>query len=991
MIRTLASLILLNSAICIAGTSHVYIYGAGGSDMRGDWSLKYGGQYWTTLFGGTISEHSARIDNIFDAYGETYANWGAYVWNTRYYNEVVKRVKFHYKRDGYLGTFHPAFFADKNAIVNTGNVGTVSNVRWELPGENYIQGDYEATFDVSEGITSVGLGFVDTISDTQNYVVFESVEIETQSEENVSPAPLVDGQYLHVEDGHFYYNGARKRLWGVNFVCNVKQTLQNLPLSFDRIQDAGFNAIRLNLFDATFLDGLTADTRHVPATVVGSDSSMDRLDYSISLAKQRGMFFWLTFDRGLRKLVPGDYHVLPDDGHFTEWMTMVMHNEVKYLAYVDDRSGAAHIAYAKAILNHVNPYTGKRYADEETIGLAEIFNENTFVGDFTPANIYPTLPEYIKTAITAKLNTWLATRYSSHSALNTAWKVSGVSNLYSGESLTSGTIRFDYGPLNAGTRQMDMTRFAAWLYNDYNERFINEIRTTGFNAPITPTGQFDYRILRYYGAQMSGDFVSNGEYGFACRPSEVSTSDPNYPFRSRLSSHPYFEQPIDLMRVKGKPYAYYEVNDYRPNPYGVEFPIRIATLMAWQDGDAVFWFNWDDSGYLPALSSDNVYAQSWLPMPDANYPNAGLILASDEVQLAAIKSAGTIFLRGLLPCATSPLEWTIGKDLLFPANPASWNEREWWVRYHAWREGVRVIFNPEVNTSYVQGYSLGTSLNQGEYVHYDWADASAGKLWIDAPSVRAIVGYTGVSAQLNDLSISEMTGEFSSIVVAAEDSLPLSESRSILVTLLRDSLNTGYSFNAGNLIGGFAEDLARALSTPGGSVGSSPVIVDRVSARLQASWLGGLKYKKYNFRRECYEWGWVSETTDAISISGTEPLFYLRLIAAEKIPGDANDDGAVDVGDLGILAANYGKSSGAKFMEGDFNEDNKVDVGDLGILAANYGTGTSGVDFNADYAKVFGESEEVDDETQGSLCSDLGLPLIAGLLLLCLIPCKVES
>jgi uncharacterized protein YjbI with pentapeptide repeats len=57
--------------------------------------------------------------------------------------------------------------------------------------------------------------------------------------------------------------------------------------------------------------------------------------------------------------------------------------------------------------------------------------------------------------------------------------------------------------------------------------------------------------------------------------------------------------------------------------------------------------------------------------------------------------------------------------------------------------------------------------------------------------------------------------------------------------------------------------------------------------------------------------------------------------------GDANDDGRVDVGDLGILAANYGSGDSGTWGSGDFNGDGQVDVGDLGILAANYGTSIS--------------------------------------------------
>ena len=60
------------------------------------------------------------------------------------------------------------------------------------------------------------------------------------------------------------------------------------------------------------------------------------------------------------------------------------------------------------------------------------------------------------------------------------------------------------------------------------------------------------------------------------------------------------------------------------------------------------------------------------------------------------------------------------------------------------------------------------------------------------------------------------------------------------------------------------------------------------------------------------------------------------------IDGDANHDGTVDVGDLGILGANYGAVSGKNWLSGDFNDDGAVDVGDLGMLGAHYGQVDSG-------------------------------------------------
>ena len=59
--------------------------------------------------------------------------------------------------------------------------------------------------------------------------------------------------------------------------------------------------------------------------------------------------------------------------------------------------------------------------------------------------------------------------------------------------------------------------------------------------------------------------------------------------------------------------------------------------------------------------------------------------------------------------------------------------------------------------------------------------------------------------------------------------------------------------------------------------------------------------------------------------------------------GDANNDGLVDVVDLGILAQNYGSECGMWWSAGDFNLDGAVDVVDLGILAKNYDWTTAAV------------------------------------------------
>jgi hypothetical protein len=134
--------------------------------------------------------------------------------------------------------------------------------------------------------------------------------------------------------------------------------------------------------------------------------------------------------------------------------------------------------------------------------------------------------------------------------------------------------------------------------------------------------------------------------------------------------------------------------------------------------------------------------------------------------------------------------------------------------------------------------------------------------------------------------------------------------------------------------------------------------------------------------------------------SGNWEQFQRYLISGDQpIAGDANEDKSVDVGDLGILAANYGTAFGATWDKGDFNGDGTVDVGDLGILAANYGRGShSSMSWEAAYAKAFGTTaveedseEESMNEIGSSLCSGLGLPLVAGLALMGLMLVRLEE
>lgn len=721
------------------------------------------------------------------------------------------------------------------------------------------------------------------------------LSVATSTAATAGPTPLPQGEYVTIQDGHLHYAGRRIRLWGVNIVGAPKRKGEDLVLSFERMIDAGFNAVRLNLVDATFQDRDADNIHSVPVTEKGSGTPIDRMDHAIWLARKRGMFFWVTFGVN-KKLAGGDYDVMPDAGDRERWLEMAGTVPPAHLVYIDERAERAHQEFARSLLEHVNPYTDRRYADEEAIGLYEIFNENSFVA----RALAEEFPGYAGEIMTARWNRWLRQKYQSDTGLTAAW-----GRLETGESLDAGSVRF--APTRKGvvvtgagvqreyigsgeeakrypySRGEDVVRFVVHLYQGHTGRFTRFVRSLGKPrqgisvVPVTPSGEYGRNVQTYWAA-VCGDFVSMGLYGFALRPWSVKPEDPFYPFVVRVNQHPMFEQPVDLFRLAGKPYLIYECNDYRPNPYSVEFPARIAAYAVLQDLDGVFWFNWDDAGYLRSLEKDEDYVEHRVPMPDSSYPNAALILANNEAALAAIRAGGTLFRSGAVPPAPSPAQATFGRDMLLDL-ARSWFDAadegadvESALRTLTWSRGTRVCYAPDGESKLPSPVDRAPGhLDAGPHISFDWQSAQ-GHIRIDAPGAKLFCGFLSPHLAFDGLTVTGIDRNWGTISVIAEDGLPLDQSDAILVTAVSRGMNRGMRLAPErlNTKDYWQQGLAQMIASPG----KGPPVVDRIAARFRADWLEGLHYAKFDFKRTCFEKG---RLTNTLQLNGYDPLFYARL------------------------------------------------------------------------------------------------------------------
>jgi hypothetical protein len=78
---------------------------------------------------------------------------------------------------------------------------------------------------------------------------------------------------------------------------------------------------------------------------------------------------------------------------------------------------------------------------------------------------------------------------------------------------------------------------------------------------------------------------------------------------------------------------------------------------------------------------------------------------------------------------------------------------------------------------------------------------------------------------------------------------------------------------------------------------------------------------------------------NATTFAGVTGLTANDVLVKYTYAGDANLDGQVDIGDLGLLAGGWQQLSGKTWFDGDFNYDGAVDIGDLGLLAGNWQLG----------------------------------------------------
>lgn len=219
---------------------------------------------------------------------------------------------------------------------------------------------------------------------------------------------------VRVRDGHFVDGlGKRIRFLASNFTfgsCFPEHELADKLAA--RLASLGINCIRFHHMDNQSAPGGIWKAGSSKKNELDS-AQLDRLDYYIAALKRRGIYADVNLHVSRNYWEGEDFpDGLPNNRERQEKLP----NYGKALDKINDQMIRMQRDYARALLTHVNPYTGKSYAKEPAVAIVEINNENSLL-----QLKFSSLPDYYRADVIHKWNAWLKARYDSSEKLNAAW------------------------------------------------------------------------------------------------------------------------------------------------------------------------------------------------------------------------------------------------------------------------------------------------------------------------------------------------------------------------------------------------------------------------------------------------------------------------------------------------------------------------------------------------------------------------------------------
>jgi hypothetical protein len=592
-----------------------------------------------------------------------------------------------------------------------------------------------------------------------------------------------DGQFAFAQDEH-----TPRRFYGVNLCFSAQYiTHGDADRLCDRLLRLGYNAVRIHHYE----DGLT----HGHPGDELDPVALDRLDYLVAGLKKRGIY--LTTDLFVSRTVSAAELGLPADQPLN----------FKVLVPVLPAAFDNWKHFARVLLEHRNPFTGLRYADDPALAWLAMINEGNFENYYGDILRLP--------AWSAAFASWLHERYADRGALKAAWGI----ELADTEDPASGSVALPRDCADGSHRSRDLLQFLTHTEQEMFLRMANFLHhDLGCAALLTNTNAWTNRLTGQL-TRSGYDYVDDHFYidhpSFLEHPWQLPSRSGN---ANPLTQGALGGSSSSFVRLWGKPFTITEYDYCAPGRYRGMGGLLTGSLAALQGWAGIWHFAYSHAD------------RAELEVTRMDYFN----LACDPLSQAADRAALCLFLRGDLqpaahrlaiamkayeleePAAANPrvnpgwdsLAWTTGVGTLVESGnqPGPAFDARFEVHrngaydaggldpYHASREAV-------VSALHAAGVLAAGSPDErdGRILRSDTAeitiDSMHGTLVVDTP--RTAGGFAEAGLEIHAVHAGVAVSQLSSsatVFVSTLDGQPIATSRHLLVTHLTDVQNSGARF-----------------------------------------------------------------------------------------------------------------------------------------------------------------------------------------------------
>lgn len=569
-------------------------------------------------------------------------------------------------------------------------------------------------------------------------------------------APAGKYGWLRNVGGHFEFEnrlGVPVRLAGANFCKSMNfPTHEESDRIVRRLCALGFNSIRLHHHDAGLVMGSEDNLTFNP-------EQTDRFDYLVAQAIKNGLY--VTTDLYVSRKVTWRQIGVDRDG--SPFDVPGGRSLFKLLIAFDEGAYANWKAFATNFMNHVNPYTGRRYAEEPGMPLICMVNEANYRMGWKALTEHP--------SFRAKWAEWAEEKS------RTDPEFAAGADLHNPSAFRWNKLgRLGDTPPAAFLADTEAGNFA---------RQLKDMRTLGAKALFTSINHLPYyapdatvkrRLYGYFDDHVYIDHPSFKGKSWTL-PLEIQNDNPLQDPDCRLDKHAY-------MKIEGLPATLSEFNFCGPNGYRGMGGLLAGAFLSGQDVSGYWRF-----AYSHGIT--NMYDRVGIP---GNFD-----LASDPVNLAAERVSHLLYLRGDFPKFEKQV------SLVLPDYQAATRGAQMPQLFPEWRQAL--TWKARVSCSLPGEAPLGAftcdQLLSGGQKEPPIALPDAHGLIVDRTNgtIRLTTERTcGVSTAhgrlaAGPLGVDVLSGGFATTVaISSLDRLPIATSRQMLLTHLTDAQADGTRF-----------------------------------------------------------------------------------------------------------------------------------------------------------------------------------------------------